>query len=78
MCLQEYDITFKHAQFLKLLPAGTTIDSFDLLKNDAEQFNKFLADLKTKTVPCRLFIWCDPEDEDRVTLSVYPDEDVKV
>jgi hypothetical protein len=71
--VQEHSAQVKHAQFVKLFP-DMTIDKFDKLKSDEQAFTAFVKkQFESKRFDCRIFVWIDPDDSDRYSLTLYPE-----
>jgi len=70
---KEHSAQLKHAQFVKLFP-DMTIEKFDDLKSDEQAFASFVKkQFEGKRFDCRIFVWIDPNDSDRYSLTLFPE-----
>jgi hypothetical protein len=75
--LQEYSVQLKHDNLCKLVkvlyqPAGIKVDQFIALLKNKEDFDKFVASMTAKEFPTSVYIWHDPKDSSRMTLTLRP------
>jgi hypothetical protein len=75
--LQEYSIQLKHDNFCKLVkvlyqPAGLKVDQFIAILKNKDDFDKFVASMTSKDFPTSVYIWHDPKDPSRMTLTLRP------
>jgi len=74
---RKYKVQFKHDNFGKLLkmlyqPAGLKVDQFVALRSNDAEWQKMIAALTAKEFPCSIYVWHDPKDASRYTLTVRP------
>lgn len=75
--LQEYSVQLKHDNLCKLVKvlhqsAGLKVDQFMAMLNNKEDFDKFVAAMTGKDFPTSVYIWHDPKDPSRITLTLRP------
>jgi hypothetical protein len=75
--VQEFEMQLKHENFTKLLkvlyqPAEFKPAQLVALAKNPDAWDKFTAALKAKEFPCSIYIWHDPNDASRRSLTIRP------